>query len=195
MASLRNQIIFWDWKFQFFIFILFVYCFLGPHLQHMEVPRLGSALELLLPVYTTATGMQDPSCVCSLHHSSWQCQILNPLREAMDQICTLMAPSQIHFHCATKVTPKVHLLTVEERTHAIYLFSFFFRAKPMAYRSSQAKGQIGTAAAGLHHGHSNTSSKPHLPPTPQLLIHWATMSTPIWELLVNTFWIYRWINE
>ena len=37
----------------FFFFLLF--CFLGPHLQHMEAPRLGVQLELQLPVYTTAT--------------------------------------------------------------------------------------------------------------------------------------------
>ena len=37
----------------------------------------------------------------------------------------------------------------------------------MAYRSSQARGQIGAAAASLHHSHSNTGSEPHLQPTPQ----------------------------
>ena len=29
--------------------------------------------------YTTATVTPDPSCMYNLHHSSWQCQILNPL--------------------------------------------------------------------------------------------------------------------
>ena len=37
-----------------------------------------------------------------------------------------------------------------------------FRAAPMAYGGSQAKGQIGAAAAGLHHSHSNAGSEPHL---------------------------------
>ena len=32
----------------------FFFCFLGPHLQHMEVPRPGVKLELQLPAYTTA---------------------------------------------------------------------------------------------------------------------------------------------
>ena len=32
--------------------------------------------------YTTATATQDPRCVCNLHHSSRQCQILNPLSKA-----------------------------------------------------------------------------------------------------------------
>ena len=37
--------------------------------------------------------------------SSGQHQILNPLSEARDQICHLMFPSQIRFHCATIETP------------------------------------------------------------------------------------------
>ena len=48
--------------------------------------------------------------------------------------------------------------------------SFFcpFRAAPVAYGGSQAKGPIGAVAAGLHHSHSIAGSKPHLRPTPQL---------------------------
>ena len=49
------------------------------------------------------------------------------------------------------------------------LFCFLlFRAVPMAYGSSQARGGIGAAAASLCRRHSNTGSKPHLQPTPQL---------------------------
>ena len=42
------------------------------------------------------------------------------------------------------------------------LFFFFclFRAAPTAYGGSQAGGWIGATAAGLHHSHSNTRSKP-----------------------------------
>ena len=47
-----------------FCFVLFV--FLGPHLRHMEVPRLGVWLELLLPAYATASATPNPSCVCDL---------------------------------------------------------------------------------------------------------------------------------
>ena len=43
-----------------------------------------------------------------------------------------------------------------------------FRAAPAAYGGSQARGRIGAVAAGLHHGHSSTRSKPCLQPTPQL---------------------------
>ena len=47
----------------------FFFVFLRPHLQHMEVPRLGIQLELELPVYARATATWDPNCVCDLHHS------------------------------------------------------------------------------------------------------------------------------
>ena len=48
----------------FFFFLVF----LGPHLQHMEVPRLGVELKLKLPAYTTGTAKPDPSCVGDLYH-------------------------------------------------------------------------------------------------------------------------------
>jgi len=34
-----------------------------------------------------------------------------------------------------------------------------FRATPMAYGGSQARGPIGAVAAGLRHSHSNTRSE------------------------------------
>ena len=90
--------------------ILFFFClfiFLGSHLQTMEVPRLGVQTELQLPAYARATAVPDLSHVCDLHHSSQQCQILNPLNETGDRTHNLMVPSQIRFHCATMVTPIV----------------------------------------------------------------------------------------
>ena len=70
-----------------------MFAFLGLHLRHMEVPRLRVKEELQLPPCTTATAMQDLSHVCDLHHSSRQCQILNPLNEARDGTCILMEAS------------------------------------------------------------------------------------------------------
>ena len=68
------------WKYvRFFCFFLF---------RAYEVPRLGVELELQLPAYITES--PDPSCVCNLHHSSWQCWILNPLSEARNRTCILM---------------------------------------------------------------------------------------------------------
>ena len=79
--------------------------FLGLHLWHMELPRLGVQLELQLPVYTTATATQHPSCLCKLHHSSRQCAIPNPLSEARDQTLILVDTNRICFLCATMGTP------------------------------------------------------------------------------------------
>ena len=47
------------YKLTFLFFLSFFICFLGLHLWHMEVPRLGVESELQLPAYTTATGTQD----------------------------------------------------------------------------------------------------------------------------------------
>ena len=38
------------------------------------VPRLGVEWELQLLACSTATGTPDLSCICDLHHSSWQRQ-------------------------------------------------------------------------------------------------------------------------
>ena len=62
----------------------------------MEFPRLGVESGLWLLV--TATATPDLSCVCNLHHSSWQCWILNPLSEARNQTLVLMVTSQVHYH-------------------------------------------------------------------------------------------------
>ena len=48
------------------------------------------------------------------------------------------------------------------------LFCFcLFRATPMAYGGSQARGQIRVVAASLHHSHSNAGSQLSLRSTPQ----------------------------
>ena len=101
----------WFETFKIFIFqqaglFCFVFVSLGPHLWHVEIPRLGVKSVLQLPAYTTATAMRDPSRICDLHHSSRQHWILNPLSKARDWTCILMYTSQIHFHWATIGTPR-----------------------------------------------------------------------------------------
>ena len=75
------------WHFSLNTFFFF---FLGPHLKHMEVPRLGVESELQLSAYTTPKATADPSHLCDPHHSSWQCWILNPLGKARDLTSILM---------------------------------------------------------------------------------------------------------
>ena len=86
------------WSYLFTYFLSFV--FLGPHLWHMEVPRLGVESELQSPPYATATTTQDPSHTCDLHCSSWQRWIRNPPSEARDRTRILMDTSQVYYSWA-----------------------------------------------------------------------------------------------
>ena len=65
----------------------FFSCCLGPHLQHKEFSRLGVKSELQLPACATVMALWDPSCLCNLHHSSWQHWIFNPLSKAKNRTC------------------------------------------------------------------------------------------------------------
>ena len=78
---------------------IFIYCFLGPHPRHMEVPRLGVKSELQL------ASLRHSHSNSNLHHNSWQCWIPKPLSKARDWTCILLDPSQICFCYATIGTP------------------------------------------------------------------------------------------
>ena len=77
-----------------------------------------------------------------------------------------------------------HLTSVHKYTEARPSFCCcccLFRAAPAAYGDSQASGQIGAAAAGLHHSHSMWGPSCIYNPTQQLsatldpLTHWARL--------------------
>ena len=105
LLALQQVTFSWALVFFSFLFLFLSFVLLGPHLQHVEVPRLGVLSELQLPAYTRATAMRDLSPVCNLYHSSWQHRILNPLSEAGDQNHNLVVPSRICFRCAMTRTP------------------------------------------------------------------------------------------
>ena len=111
-----------------------------------EVPRLGIESELQLPAYTTATATPDLSPICVLHHSSWQCWILNPLSEARDRTHILMDTGRMsplshdgnsqnvclksrtlpYFCLNSSLSKKIYLFLltkVESQVHTIDLFS------------------------------------------------------------------------
>ena len=87
------------------LILYFMFCFLGPHLRHMDVPRLGVESELQLLAYTTATATLDLSCVFDLYHSSQHLPILNPLSKARDGTPIPVNTSQVHYPWATMGTP------------------------------------------------------------------------------------------
>ena len=100
IVSLKILIILWF----FFVVVCFVFCFLGLHPSHIEVPRL--VVETKLQLWAYATAALDPSLICDLYHSSQKWRILNPLSEARDWTCNLMVPSWICFCCTTTGTPQ-----------------------------------------------------------------------------------------
>ena len=72
----------------------------------------------------------------------------------------------------TRVDYEFFSYLVNQLLNTLFLkiFNLFllFRATPMAYGSSRARGLIEATAASLRQSHSNTSSEPNLQPTPQL---------------------------
>ena len=148
----------------------------------MEVPRLGVEYQLQLPACVTATATPDVSCIYDLCHSLWQCQILNPLREARDWTGMLIDTSQVfnplshlafwHLveknNCGMILNWKKICLFVCLFIYLFILSFVFLKAAPMAYGRSQARGQIGAISSSLLHSPSNARSKPHLLATPQI---------------------------
>ena len=72
----------------------FFYFRWGVHPWHMEVPRLGGQMGAVA-AYLHHSHSNVESCLCDLHHSSWQCWILKPLSEVRDQTHILMDPSWV----------------------------------------------------------------------------------------------------
>ena len=69
-------------------------------------------------------------------------------------------------HIIFLIIQEIKILKFDHRLYFIIII--LFRATPMAYGGSEAKGLIGDVAAGLHHNHSNVGSETYLQPTPQL---------------------------
>ena len=122
-----------------------IFSFLGPHPRHMEIPRLGVESELQLPAHSTATAMWDPSCICNLHYSSRQHQILNPRSEARDRTCILMDASWIGFYGTT-------MGNLSNSFFFLFFFFFSFSSCTFGIWMFPCLGQIGTWPAALHHG-------------------------------------------
>ena len=85
---LINQFFFMWYKTVFFFF-------LGPHPWHVEVPRIAVNRAVAAGLHHSRIATLDRSHGCDLHHSSWQCWILDPLSEARDQTRVLTDTSWV----------------------------------------------------------------------------------------------------
>ena len=97
----------------------FSFCFFrATHVAYGTSQAKGQIAAIA--AYTTVTATWDPTCICDLHHSSWQHWILNPPSKASDQTCNLMVPSRIRFCCTTTGTPCdfFFFLNVKAQGHA-----------------------------------------------------------------------------
>ena len=73
----------------------FCFCFLrAAPVAHGESQARGQ-IGAEAKAHTTATATPDPSHICDLHCSSWQCQIPNLLSKARDRTHILMDPDQV----------------------------------------------------------------------------------------------------
>ena len=70
----------------YYFFLLFIYA-PSAYVSSQARGWLGAAAV----GYTTATATSDPSCICDLHHNSWQHRIINLLSKAREQTCLLTA--------------------------------------------------------------------------------------------------------
>ena len=69
----------------------------------MEVPRLGVKATAAVLRYSHSN--TESKLHHMLHHSSWQCQILNQLSKARDQTRIIMDTSWVGYHQATMELP------------------------------------------------------------------------------------------
>ena len=118
----------------------------------MEVSRMG---------VESCTAMATPDLTCTTALDS------QPTGKARDQ-------THIPTDTTSGLNPRSHNKNLRI---FFFFFVFFFRATLTAYGGSQARGQIGAVAADLHHSHSNSGTKLHLRPTPQLTARPHTQPT------------------
>ena len=139
-----------------------------PPLKHMQLCPLRVVLPPFLLPFPVAS-LLFPFLLAFL---TWV-----HVHRAVCQFCRVsLCPSDLGLGCTLHPCPTS---TSSQRSflllHGINLWHLFiylvslFRVEPTAYGSSQARGPIRAVAASLHHSHSNTRSKLHLRPTPQLM--------------------------
>ena len=109
----------------------------------------------------TASGLEWPMFQCREWETSSSCGVA---AAEGSEVSMTTGPKNLLAGLRSSV-----LWTSEWPNFYYYYFLIILRATPMAYRGSQARGQITAVATGLHHSHSNARSEPYLLSTPQLM--------------------------
>ena len=93
--------------------------------------------------------MQDLSCICHLHHSSWQHQIPNSLSKGRDQTHILKDTSWIYFHCATTGNPENNICIFwffkrheEKYKHLFWTLKVFYSKQTFFHSSYTSKSCV-----------------------------------------------------
>ena len=73
---------------------LFIFLFTAAPVAYGNSWAQGQ-IRAVVEAYTIATATPDLSYICDLHHSLWQCQILNPVSKAGDWTQILMDTCQV----------------------------------------------------------------------------------------------------
>ena len=106
-------------------------------------------------------GPQEPSATSEGDASlcTWFAALLHLLRSTRHPKSSNTRPAgpvSLWVHTSDRISKgNVHPHTSRRLSDLCIFFSFLFRAVPVACGGSQAGGCIRTAAAGLHHSHSN----------------------------------------
>ena len=86
----------------------------------------------------------------------------------------------------------LNAISLEHQRKFSFFFFFFclFRAAPVTYGASQARGRIRPVAASLHHSYAGSAL--HLQPIPQLMLHHSSWHcrTHIPDSLAAWAWVY-----
>ena len=134
----------------------------GNHPSFRVVRRYGSRYFVNRPKKNPS--LIRPTFIYPLKRS-WMLPVLRPFGHSIR--FTIWPHCLLGYHSAF-----LDMLNQSPPSSYIWIPNFFFRlfrAIPMAYGGSQARGQIRAVAADLHHSHSNARFEPHLRPIPQLM--------------------------
>ena len=150
-------------------------------MTHAFLPRAGhepcclSADLIILALWFSGSWKTSKFYIFRPSANTWKCRLefLGCLGEAGDiHVCSIRFAWDVFqntYGCVFYGTSLLSFWLQPSWKQFLLLYfiilkssSLLFMAAPATFGSSQARGRIGAAAAGLHHSHSKAGSEPHL---------------------------------